>query len=623
MRFLCTLFTLIYVAIQINSQDVITVDHLRLDATFQHISCNLTITGDDNGNSEMEIFYKHQSNSNYLPGAKCMRAKPAMIVDGSALNMNFHAGSAMFLEVDASYDIRVVISDPDGGSMTIDTTIKTRSYPKLPIGANTISVTTAGGLDAIQTAINIANSGDIIEVDDGVYSPFSVEKDNIFVVSKNRGGATIEGSNTDRGVITIGTFNDSSQFVFISGFVIQNGRWGIDAQNTQYLTVQNCEILDVDYGIVNRRANGWENNQYITNNKFEGRTPWPQSDGNIPGERAIDIRGNNNVVSYNTITNFGDGVTTDGPPYQNSFSCDIHHNDISRIVDDLIEVDGMVSNSRVYSNRAYNGRAGISLAPVYGGPAYVFRNEFVNMENSTFKMNRKPAGLYLAHNTTIQEGDGMSSDAGWQNTIMKNNIVYAAFYCFQEYGLIAGSMDDWDYNAYYSARAGTSGTPWFKWDNIRYAKISELQSGTSIETNGLELGISDLVTVSLPTDPFIEVLPASLDLSPIANASHINQGELLLNINIPYVADGMPDIGASEFGAQPERYGHDFNNLCNESSPNSLQWNGSISESWTDRQNWSPCGVPTAETTITIPDGLSRYPTIFLAAEIKELQIGN
>jgi len=33
----------------------------------------------------------------------------------------------------------------------------------------------------------------------------------------------------------------------------------------------------------------------------------------------------------------------------------------------------------------------------------------------------------------------MSSNAGWQNTIIKNNIVVGSKYCFEEYGLVAGS----------------------------------------------------------------------------------------------------------------------------------------------------------------------------------------
>ena len=49
----------------------------------------------------------------------------------------------------------------------------------------------------------------------------------------------------------------------------------------------------------------------------------------------------------------------------------------------------------------------------------------------------------------------------------------------EEFGLVAGSEDDWDYNGYNSLRSGTAGGPWFKWDDIRYNNIAALT------TNGI------------------------------------------------------------------------------------------------------------------------------------------
>ena len=49
-------------------------------------------------------------------------------------------------------------------------------------------------------------------------------------------------------------------------------------------------------------------------------------EGKIPSERGIDIRGNRNVVSFNSISDFGDGISTDGAPYKVSYALDIHNN---------------------------------------------------------------------------------------------------------------------------------------------------------------------------------------------------------------------------------------------------------------------------------------------------------
>ena len=104
-------------------------------------------------------------------------------------------------------------------------------------------------------------------------------------------------------------------------------------------------------------------------------------------------------------------------------------------------------------------------------------------------MNRGAAGIIIVHNTSNKVEKGMSSSAGWQNTYLRNNIIMGTSYVFEEYGLVANSQDDWDYNAFFSTRIGADriGNQWFKWDDNRYADLAALQAGTSIETNGLSL----------------------------------------------------------------------------------------------------------------------------------------
>ena len=88
-------------------------------------------------------------------------------------------------------------------------------------------------------------------------------------------------------------------------------------------------------------------------------------------------------------------------------------------MDDLIEIDGAISITRVYKNRGYNGRMGVSVAPVFGGPSYIFRNEFYNLESSAIKMNRKPAGLIIVNNSIASYNRGLTSDSGWQIRSLK------------------------------------------------------------------------------------------------------------------------------------------------------------------------------------------------------------
>jgi len=538
--------------------------------TFEHISVHVDIIGDDNFNSSLLIEYKRPIDAAWNPAGTTMRASPALKVDGANLNLNFHAGSVVFLNPNTRYDIRWTLTDPDGGSTSMINSISTKAFPTLPTNPQMIYVIPGNGggtgsqanpYRGVQTAADNAQPGQIIELGNGTYAPFILTKDGtasepIVIRAAQQHGAIINGGNTSAGVVTVGNFSDSTQYIMIDGLAITNGERGIDAQNTQYLTIKNCNVYNVEYGIVNRRENGWEHNQYIHNNRFVGRTFWPQTI--IPSERGIDIRGNMNVVSYNTITDFADGVSTDGKAYRTSYALDIHNNDITRIVDDVIEVDGMISNTRIYQNRGFNGRAGVSLAPVNGGPAYVFRNELVNIENSGFKMNRAPSGLILFNNTIVKSENGLSSTAGWQNTILKNNAVFCTRYCIEEYGLVAGSNDDWDYNGYYSTRPGTLSGPWFKWSNSRYINVYDLQVNSSIEDNGRPLSPTDVGNLVFPSSYQSAMIPSQVDLAPSSGSMMIDGGLPFSNFDRPFVIDGIPDIGAIEAGMPLPVYGHDF-----------------------------------------------------------------
>ncbi|MEL6988616.1 MAG: hypothetical protein AAGK97_12400 [Bacteroidota bacterium] len=370
------LFTILHFT---NAQDSLFQGGISIAQTFHNIGIQFDFKGDDNLNSTMELIYRKVGDEDFKKGSMSIRAHEGILVDGQNLDRNYHAASAMHLEDDQFYELVVNIMDPDGGTTTQSVTLSTRKIPE-PVMENIRYVTGNGGGSGTESdpflglnaASNAAQRGDHFIVAPGIYSPFEISTSEVSFKSQELHGAIIDGANTDRGIITLGSFDRSIGSIFIDGFIIQNGNWAIDAQNTRWITVRNNIIQDVDNGYVNRREEGLEEYQYITNNVFKGRTAWPNS--GIPGERGIDIRGRFNVISCNTIENFGDGISTDGPPYEKSIALDIHNNDIKNIVDDHIEVDGMISNTRIYNNRCFNARAGISVAPVFGGPVYIFRN---------------------------------------------------------------------------------------------------------------------------------------------------------------------------------------------------------------------------------------------------------
>ncbi|MEL6988617.1 MAG: hypothetical protein AAGK97_12405, partial [Bacteroidota bacterium] len=65
-------------------------------------------------------------------------------------------------------------------------------------------------------------------------------------------------------------------------------------------------------------------------------------------------------------------------------------------------------------------------------------------------MNRGPSGIVVVNNTIVSDNNATESPTGWQNTFYRNNVILASRYCFEMFGLVDGSIDDWDYGAYYS-----------------------------------------------------------------------------------------------------------------------------------------------------------------------------
>ena len=553
------------------SQNNIIPGNIRVDATFHHISLLWWISGDDNHNSSLILEYRPVAGGNWQQGAVTMRAIPEIIVNGSPLGLNYHAGSIMFLDEGSEYEIRLSLTDPDGGGevRSISASTQQEQQPS-PSGTHRYVVPGNGGgsgtvsdpFRGLQEATDQANPGDIFHVNAGNYSSFTITTSGdsgspIVFIGSETDTSFIDGNGTSSGIVTIGNYSDSCGYIIIEGFVIQDGAWGVDAQNTHNILFKRNIIREVGWGYYNRRENGWEHDQVISDNIFIGIVSWPGS--GIPPERCIDIRGNNNIVCYNNISFFADGVCTDGNPYGVSYSLDIYYNDISYCVDDPIEVDGTVANTRVWRNRICNGRMGISLAPIMGGPCYVFRNEFFNTDYSTYKMNRQPSGLVIVHNTSAKLDRGTTSDAGWQNTYFRNNVLLSTQYIFEEYDLVSTSLgDDWNYDALGSTRAGTSGEPWFKWDNIRYDNLSDLQTGAGIELQGLEISFNDLVDAILPSSYGTGAVLGSYNLSLISNSNALNSAQTLSNINDPFVFDGYPDCGAFEYGQPLPVYGPRF-----------------------------------------------------------------
>ncbi|MFN2111061.1 MAG: right-handed parallel beta-helix repeat-containing protein, partial [Anaerolineae bacterium] len=350
---------------------------------------------------------------------------------------------------------------------------------------------------------------------------------------------------------TLGEYDQTIGHVIIQGLSMQNGSWGIDAQHSHDIVIRDNTITDVDYGVINRRGDGLESNQTVWDNVVEGRTEWPGSGS--PSERGIDLRGYGNVVCHNQVRYFGDCISLQpftGPSYGN----DVFGNDVAYCVDDGIEIDYNQANVRVWRNRVTNARMGVSLQPIRGGPAYVLRNEFFNLESVPIKMHNYTAGFIVVHNSGAKHGNGYGDNgAMWRNAILRNNLFLGTRYAFEFTTVADEGFRDFDYNAWGTTREIDPGGPFFKWDDVRFATLGDLPPG--VEDHGVEAAFGDLLDGALPADWDVAVGPGTRDLRLRAGAPEIDAGVDLPNLNNGFAISGAPDAGAFETGQALPHYG--------------------------------------------------------------------
>ncbi|HET7226238.1 MAG TPA: right-handed parallel beta-helix repeat-containing protein [Candidatus Eisenbacteria bacterium] len=150
------------------AQNATTPGAIELYPTFGAIGVRLAYTGDDNANAVAHVEWRPTGSTTWITGVNMTRIT----------NLRW-AGSVMALSEDTNYDVRVVVSDPDGGGGGVAGSARTRGpLPLTPTGrswyvdtrgndANSGTSTTP--FATLQTAASHAQAGDAIYVRPGVY----------------------------------------------------------------------------------------------------------------------------------------------------------------------------------------------------------------------------------------------------------------------------------------------------------------------------------------------------------------------------------------------------------------------------------------------------------------------
>lgn len=340
---------------------------------------------------------------------------------------------------------------------------------------------------------------------------------------------------------------------------------------------------------------------YIADNVFVGRhdpdklVGWWPADlwKDVPGgparllsDYAVKIYGQGHVVAYNKIANVHDGidVATYGTPSDDidrvPVAMDIYGNDISNIDDNCIEADGSAHNVRVFANRCFNvATGGISTQPIFGGPAYIYRNIVYNgLVGGALKFVDTPSGVLVYQNTFVGQGRlfGPVSNTHFRNNLLLGDGWNDTLFNFSTFTNYSSS----DYNGFrlnpgaetafewsspdFATLTDFAGTPVFGGASTyrgeliqrRYPTLEAYSAATGQDRHSRLLDYDALTKVSPPDRTRMQRLydPADFDFRPRPGGVAIDRGMLLPSITDGY-AGHAPDLGAYEAGQPLPHYG--------------------------------------------------------------------
>jgi hypothetical protein len=334
------------------------------------------ISGDDNRNARVEVWYRKQGDRAWKAAMPMLRLQHERVYQGEGVfNVempNMFAGSIFDLDENTTYEVRLVLSDPDGGGATRTVTVKTRPEPMPAAGGHVYHVyppdwkgpKEPGAFDALMCAYNYycgggdtqtagrprVRPGDIILVHAGTYRyhpEYYTGGRSINATTPVEGTYYLTASGTPDRPIVIkaagdgevifdggGNFNlfnvKAGNYNYFEGLTFRNTEIAIWA-GTQFiagssgLTVKHCRFENINLGIWSDWSGS--SNFYIADNYFIGRDDpahlmgwigefWKQFNG-VEGQvfppkllsyTAVRVYGGGHVIAYNYVANFHDGI---------------------------------------------------------------------------------------------------------------------------------------------------------------------------------------------------------------------------------------------------------------------------------------------------------------------------
>ena len=523
---------------------------------------SVPVTGDDNYDAAATIEYREAGFTTWRPGLPLLRVRPDLTSEetppgiyGLPVPETQFAGSLFGLEPGTQYEVRITVADPDGGDRTQTVIATTRP---LPVGNPAVPrIVTVANSTELNDAIAVSQPGDVIEIAGGTYSgPLTISSDGtpanpIILRGESIAAVTIDASGATYGITVWG------DHVYLEQVTVSGSTWGARTYNTDGVVIRNSRFTDVNRGIYAK--SGTNRNFYICDNVLEGQHAWPNVSSSTWNDEGITVSGEGHTICHNTLSGFGDALGLANSTNIPNIAIDFYGNDVLWTGDDGLELDFAHRNVRAFGNRITNAAMGASLQPVWGGPVYIFRNLFLNLAASAYKLNNDPNGFFIYHNTSARTlGTGNWGAYAWTSlgyTQSDGDPAYAANFEMKNNILVGLSdpayvttdliLEVIDYNGWLPDGAFRFVDTW--------VNFADLQSNSPYEANGRILDDATFATpLGLPPD--YTSFWSNTDVTLGDNSLAIDGALPIPNINDDY-AGIAPDLGAIEMGDAMPAYG--------------------------------------------------------------------
>ena len=526
--------------------------------TVANLAVEWLIKGDENLNGVVTVEYRMAGEGEWRRGMPLRRipAGKGRTTRRPFLWENRHSGSIFDLRPGTEYEIRLRLSDPDGGRAEKMVRATTRSIPRPAPDAEVKEVNPR----SFQEAALTAQPGDIFVLSPGYYGEFTMMR------SGEPGKPIVIRADGAHDVIN-STFDSFSfggrRHVILEGVTV-NG--SVDLMRSANVAVRYCTV-NAKYGIVAKEPPGCSN-CYIADNVVTYVMPWVSlglGAGMDPGGAAcvgegIQITGPGNVICYNRVKGYRDCISFMEDLGTHTQLCiDVYNNDIYVGADDGIEADFAQGNCRIMRNRLTNCFMGLSSQPGLGGPTYFIRNVMYNIIDCPYKFSRFSKGDVVLNNTCIKVGGGFRIVHNHSLAYFRNNLMIGGVGAgrFGRYGsgepmamdfARANETCDMDYDG-----VGVYGAP-FKanvggkvFDNFeQFRKNTSEKHAVLVDMNVFAAG------VEFPNPAIPEREPVDLRLAP--GSAAVDAGLFIPGVNDGFTGSA-PDLGAYELGADIPHYG--------------------------------------------------------------------